>query len=245
LNLKISELFYSIQGEGKRTGFPSYFIRTNYCNLRCKFEGGNLCDTAYTSWNPEDENNIGDVKISYITKRYKRYNCRDIVITGGEPTMFPDDLKELCAELKNIRLDSFITLETNGTLFSSFIEYIDLVSISPKLKSSIPRKTEFEKMHSKNRINLKTLRDYHTNSKIFNYDIQWKFVFTMEKDIEEIFELQEKIGFSREDIYLMPEAVTKKELDGRRPFIIEFCKKYKLNYTDRLQVSLWNNARGV
>ena len=44
----ISEIFYSIQGEGELTGVPSVFVRTSGCNLRCTW-----CDTPYASWNPE------------------------------------------------------------------------------------------------------------------------------------------------------------------------------------------------
>ena len=46
--MKISEIFYSIQGEGMLTGVPSVFVRTSGCNLRCVW-----CDTPYTSWTPE------------------------------------------------------------------------------------------------------------------------------------------------------------------------------------------------
>ena len=46
--LPISETFFSVQGEGKLTGVPSFFIRTSGCNLRCTW-----CDTPYASWNPE------------------------------------------------------------------------------------------------------------------------------------------------------------------------------------------------
>ncbi|HMS33607.1 MAG TPA: 7-carboxy-7-deazaguanine synthase QueE [Ignavibacteria bacterium] len=243
--MKISELFYSIQGEGKRTGSPSFFIRTNHCNLRCKFKGGNLCDTSYTSWFPDNDKNIGEIEIDKILKEYLKINCRDIVITGGEPTMYSEELLILCRELKKISRDIFITIETNGTYFGDFAEFADLISISPKLRSSVPYNTEYENMHEKNRINTETFKKYNFLKSEGKIDIQWKFVYTDEKDIDEIMELQTLTGFETRDIYLMPEGVTEKDLKSRRMETIEVCKKYNFNYTDRLHLLVWGNKRGT
>lgn len=243
--MKISELFYTIQGEGKRAGKPSFFIRTNHCNLRCQFAGGNLCDTAYTSWHPDDEKNLGDIDIEKIIGEYLQHNCIDVVITGGEPTMFTEDLTHLCMELKRINPDCVITIETNGTIFGKYIEYCDLISISPKLKSSTPFGTPYEKMHSNNRTNLESFKRFNDLKEKDEIDIQWKFVITNEDDLQEILELQKEVGFKNRDVYLMPEGITEEELAKKRPEIIELCKKYQFNYTDRLHVIIWGNKRGV
>lgn len=243
--MKISELFYTIQGEGKRAGKPSFFIRTNHCNLRCQFTGGNLCDTAYTSWHPDDEKNLGDIEIEKIIGEYLQHNCIDVVITGGEPAMFTEDLTTLCFELKRINPDCVITIETNGTIFGKFTEYTDLISISPKLKSSTPFGTHYEKLHANNRTNMESFKQYNDLRNHDKIDIQWKFVITSEDDLNEILELQKEIGFKNRDVYLMPEGITEEELAGKRLEVIELCKKYQFNYTDRLHVIIWGNKRGV
>ena len=242
--MKISELFNSIQGEGKRTGYPSFFIRTNFCNLRCKFADGNLCDTAYTSWFPEDKENIGVMKIPDIIEEYKKYSSPDIVITGGEPAMQAEELNELCYKLKAFNKNIFITLETNGTIYDKFAELIDLISISPKLKSSVPYSTEYEKMHSNNRLNFDSFKKFHQGNEKGFFDLQCKFVICNENDIDEILELQKSIGFKNENIFLMPEGITNEEISNKRKMVSELCMKYKMNYTDRLHILLYGNKRG-
>ena len=76
--MKISELFFSIQGEGELTGIPSVFVRTSGCNLRCRW-----CDTKYSSWTPEGEN----VDIEELVEKVCSYPARHVVITGGEPML--------------------------------------------------------------------------------------------------------------------------------------------------------------
>lgn len=243
--MKISELFYSIQGEGKRSGSPSFFIRTNFCNLRCKFNGGNLCDTAYTSWYPDDKKNLGEIEIDEIIDEYKKIGCKDIVITGGEPTMYPEELEMFCKGIKKINENILITIETNGTGIGDFVNYADLMSISPKLNSSVPFNTEYEKMHEKNRINFQVLSKFNSLKEKKKIDVQWKFVFTSESDINEIKDLQIKVGFKNEDIYLMPEGITSEDLNKNRLKTIEACKKFNYNYTDRIHILVWGNKRGT
>ncbi len=77
----ISEIFYSIQGEGMLTGVPSVFIRTSGCNLRC-----NWCDTPYASWNPEGTART----IEQIVAEVQSHPARHVVLTGGEPMIAKD-----------------------------------------------------------------------------------------------------------------------------------------------------------
>ncbi|MGV8019000.1 MAG: 7-carboxy-7-deazaguanine synthase QueE [Ignavibacteria bacterium] len=241
--MKISELFYSLQGEGKRAGVPSFFIRTNYCNLRCRFTGGNYCDTPYTSWFPDDDENLGDVEIDNIIEEFEKSGARDAVITGGEPSIQKEELSLLCSGLKSS--GAYITLETNGTMISDFKNYIDLVSVSPKLSSSVPYGTEHEKAHEKNRINNDVLLGYEKGFREKLFDVQWKFVICGERDIQEINELQRSIGFSNRDVYLMPEGVTPVDIRKNSPRTADLCLKHGYNYSGRLHVDLWGGKRGV
>lgn len=240
----ISEIFYSIQGEGKRTGYPSFFIRTNYCNLRCKFKSGNLCDSEYTSWYPQDKNNKGTITIDEITEAYRKYIPSDIVITGGEPTTQSEDIGTLCKRIKILNTNIHITLETNGTNAGDFLRHINLASISPKLKSSVPYSTRYEEIHDKNRINTNALKLYQQYFDEGLIDIQWKFVINDEEDIKEILDLQNKIGFSSKNVFLMPEGIRKEEIETKVKQIIDLCLKYNFNYSGRLQISIWGNERG-
>ena len=62
--MRISEIFYSIQGEGELTGVPSVFVRTTGCNLRCRW-----CDTKYASWDPSGEEMALSEILAYVKAR--------------------------------------------------------------------------------------------------------------------------------------------------------------------------------
>src|ERR1700691_3953280 len=99
--VQISEIFYSVQGEGMLVGVPSVFVRTSGCNLRCAW-----CDTPYTSWQPEGE----ERSLDFIVNQVNSYGASHVVITGGEPMIAPE-IEELTAELAE-RLRQHITVET-------------------------------------------------------------------------------------------------------------------------------------
>ena len=88
----ISEIFFSLQGEGELAGVPSVFVRTSGCNLRC-----NWCDTPYASWNPEGT----AMTVEEIVTAVGRFPARHAVLTGGEPMIAPG-IKELAARLKDL-----------------------------------------------------------------------------------------------------------------------------------------------
>src|ERR1700710_2095560 len=113
----ISEVFYSVQGEGQLVGVPSIFVRTSGCNLRCSW-----CDTPYASWEPQGE----EMSIEQIVSGVGEFESKHVVLTGGEPMIMPD-IVQLCESLK--ARDYHITIETAATVFKPL--KLDLASLSP------------------------------------------------------------------------------------------------------------------
>lgn len=115
--LPLVEDFYTIQGEGYHAGKPAYFIRLGGCDVGCRW-----CDAKYT-WNPRLYPPVG---IERIVGRATGCPARAIVITGGEPLLYP--LGPLTGILRERGLEIF--LETSGS--HPFSGCFDWVCLSPK-----------------------------------------------------------------------------------------------------------------
>ena len=111
---KINEIFYSLQGEGHHTGYPSVFIRFSGCNLKCPF-----CDTDH-----EDGLFMADDEIIHAVNLYK---ASWVVLTGGEPALHID--RDFIRMLKRAT-GKKIAIETNGTV--PLPDGIDWITLSPK-----------------------------------------------------------------------------------------------------------------
>ena len=229
--MKIAELFYSIQGEGKLTGVPSVFVRTSGCNLRCAW-----CDTPYASWRPEGE----DLTYKQVIQRVKKFHARHVVLTGGEPMIMPD-LVPLVDEL--ISSGHHVTVETAGTRYQPI--KVHLASVSPKLSNSTPWNIErgrFADLHEKNRLEPQVIQQFIDTS----WDFQLKFVVAFEKDLDEIDALLEKLTeWEPTDVLLMPEGVDPATLAARSGWIVEVCKARGFRFCPRLHVMLYGNQRGT
>lgn len=126
MKAKISEIFYSLQGEGIYQNRPQIFIRFWGCNLKCAF-----CDTSFPFYKELTLKEIIEVIQNYPYPRHS------ISLTGGEPLLQYKFLKELCFFLKE--QNQKIYLETNGTLYKELqevIDFIDIVAMDFKLPSS-------------------------------------------------------------------------------------------------------------
>ncbi len=107
-SLRITEIFYSLQGESNTVGIPTVFIRLTGCPLRCVY-----CDTAYAFTGGKK------LDIANIIAQAEQYNTKYITITGGEPLAQP-----ACLELITKLLDKNFTvsLETSGAIDMSDVD---------------------------------------------------------------------------------------------------------------------------
>jgi 7-carboxy-7-deazaguanine synthase len=229
--MKIAELFYSIQGEGKLVGVPSVFVRASGCNLRCTW-----CDTPYASWEPEGE----DVSVDEIVRRVVSFGARHVVLTGGEPMIMPD-IVPLCRALK--AEGKHLTMETAATVYQP-VE-IDLASLSPKLSNSTPTEREggrFAAAHDRQRTNLDVIQRFIDTAA----DFQLKFVISAEADIEEMNGILRQLhGWDTSDVLLMPEGVDAVALEDRAEWLSSICKKTGFRFCPRLHIALYGNRRGT
>ena len=116
--MRVCETFRSLQGEGKKIGVPTYFIRTVGCNLQCLW-----CDTQYASSEKGEEMSVDE--IMELVRDEK-----DVCLTGGEP-MLQKDTPELLRRLSET--GKTVVLETNGSISIKDVVY-DNVIISMDIK---------------------------------------------------------------------------------------------------------------
>lgn len=221
--MKISEIAYVVQGEGLNLGTPSILIRLSNCNLRCDF-----CDSKYT-WKEEKEMSIDEV-IAEVNK----YNCRHIMISGGEPLLQQEDLIKLMEQL--LRQNPFwwyFEIESNGTIAPKkrLAELTDLFTVSPKFEdfTYCPAYSNIEDLAERPQV-------------------VFKFVIDKLEDFKDIEQFVKTYALYDQTIYLMPCAITVEEHNKRLPMLIEYAKKhYRLNIkiTPRLQILAFGNKRGT
>ena len=125
MNLKVKEIFYSLQGEGGRQGSASVFIRLIGCNLQCDF-----CDTDFSGGE--------DKSLEQILSEIRQFPCRWIVWTGGEPALQLTD--ECLLFFKQAGFHQAI--ESNGCYRLS--KLLDYTVVSPKGRTEYARKINLQ-----------------------------------------------------------------------------------------------------
>jgi organic radical activating enzyme len=248
---RIKECVSVLQGEGKYVGVPHILIRLAGCSLRCAF-GNSICDTPYASWKVEKEE--GDVSEQYVYDFFATNSqIKHTMITGGEPFLDISYLEHVVSIAK--KFNHFVTVETSGIYESYKKLNIDFLSVSPKLKNSIPLNKKYVvgcleiyitdsqvKQHCKLISNLKPLENLL--EMYTHYQIK-PVIFDIAKDMKEVKKLIKLIGADKSNVYLMPAGSTREELQQVRVPLTEYCIEEGWNFTDRSHIVAYNNRRGV
>ena len=239
------EIFSSIQGEGPTSGEPRAFIRLAGCNLSCVW-----CDTPYT-WNwfgtkfvheqdrPETpakfdpKREVIDWTLEQAIADILELNQPGLVITGGEPMLQQDALVNLVSLLKARQPDTFIEIETNGTVAPSpeLEALVDQFNCSPKTSNA--------QTHDK-RLNRDALEQLKASGKAV-----FKFVCSSKADVEEVGQIVEALALDLHRVFIMPKGTTSEELDASLVEISAHAQQLGFKLTDRVHIREFGDSRGT
>jgi len=244
----VSEVFYTIQGEGPSTGRPALFIRLGGCNLHCKW-----CDTPYTwvynernaerhhagvMYDPQEE--LRRVSGQNLVRRILREFPIEglVVISGGEPMLQQEAIARIVAELRSQPWYGNVEIETAGTILPSH-EILNRKihwNVSPKLSHS---GNELELRY--NRPALQVLAEDHAN---FKFVVRHDTIDNRDADLAEISAIVSDIGIPKSKTWIMPLGTSPVEVLQGGEALVESVMERKWNLTLRTHTLLWGNERG-
>jgi 7-carboxy-7-deazaguanine synthase len=208
--IKINEIYKSIQGESSKAGSPCVFVRLTFCNLRCSY-----CDSEYAFYEGTD------FTVNKIIEQIKKYDCRLVEITGGEP-LFQDECLELMKRLCDEGFD--VMVETGGSLPIKDIDKRVMIIMDLKCPSS--------KMMKKN---------LYENIDYIKPTDEIKFVVGSREDYEWCKEIISKYQLEQKCELLF--SVVFGELDPAK--LVEWILEDKLNVRFQLQMHkfIWEPSK--
>ncbi len=249
----LSEQFFSIQGEGKYAGVPSYFLRTARCNLGCPGLGtayevdGTVhygCDTFFAvdsgfapSWQNVDDHLvlISELAAAFDAIGYDPH----VVITGGEPLLYHRDPSFYAVIQWLVGRGIRITFETNGTIainFEAYPAYKNCTfALSIKLSNSGEPKSK--------RIIPNAIQAIAANARecFLKFTIDDKLIAgSADKEINEIRQI-----IPDTEVFCMPVGESRDTIWRSDQAAFAFCKKHNYRYSDRLHIRVFDTTKGV
>ena len=242
--IKIAELFYSIQGEGRYMGVPSVFLRTFGCNFKCEGFGMPRGQLSMEATDIAATQAIVDRIMEIIP--YNEWKDEHLVITGGEPLLgwqraYPDLLNN--PKMRDLKE---ITFETNGTqkLTPEFKGYLAKWNseVGKELTFSVSAKLPCSGEKWEDAIKPEIVCEYEEVGTAY-----LKFVIATEDDFDDavtaVLEFR-KAGF-KGHVYLMPVGGVESVYALNNRTVADLAMKHGLRYSDRLQVPLFKNEWGT
>ena len=249
----LSEQFFSIQGEGKYAGVPSYFLRTGGCNLHCSGFGASYeaagetrqgCDTWFAvdrvftaQWQAVED---AQVLIDELGEAFGQIGYDPhVVITGGEPLMYHSDPVFYAVIVWLVERGVQVNFETNGTIIVDFDRYPAYRACTFALSVKLSNSGEAERK----RIVPQALRAVAENA-------QEAFLkCTISRDLIES-TANDEIQMLRDllpetDVYCMPVGESRDTIWRNDQAVFEFCKQHNYRYSDRLHIRVFDQTIGV
>lgn len=254
--MKVSEAFYSVQGEGASVGTPAYFVRLSGCNLVCGGPGGALVASGRATWWCDSERlwrEGTELTNEELLERIRSDGDKEgvdlldgilegiihVVWTGGEPAL-PRNRKAIASFLDYLDHyypgnGSYHELETNGTIAcgDGFYDRFDQINCSPKLSNC--------GMPAKRRIVPEAIAEIQSHRNPW-----FKFVVSAEGDLSEIDEtFIRPFSIDKRRVILMPAVDTRADLPAVTRFLYDLCKKHGYRGVTRSHILAWDRTTGV
>ena len=195
-SLIVNEIFYSIQGESITSGLPTIFIRLTGCPLRCQY-----CDTSYAF--TEGKKMMFDDIVTTV----KKYNCRNITITGGEPLS-----QKNTNDLADLFIDQSynVSIETSNAVSIKGINNLAMIVLDVKT----PDSDESEKNIIDNYNYLK--KDDQIKFVICSIgDYEWAKCYIRKYNLSNICTILMSPSYGQMDIKVLAEKILKDNLPTR------------------------------
>lgn len=225
--MRVNEIFYSIQGEGRNMNVPTAFIRLQGCNLN---PGCLWCDTPYAQTDGGHDFNMIDVMMTldniWLGKNARsRYN--HVCLTGGEPLVQDEEVFKLVQILT--RQNYPVEIFTNGSIVPPYWHNRVSWVVDVKCPSSGVSSRAYEDWCATGPFN------------------QVKFVVADDTDLKYVTDLHPD-RYCRPEVIISPmlpvKAFGPAELEWART-VVEFCKKYQYRFSLQQHKLLWGNRKGV
>lgn len=220
--MKVCEIFTSIEGEGKRSGALTTFVRFAGCNLRCHY-----CDTSY-SWYCEDGQ---EMSVDEVYQKIQECSTAKVTLTGGEPLLQP--FNEMSTLIELLCTNGYeVNVETNGSVNIGFFR------TNPHIKDSLLFTVDYKCPSS----GCSDKMDLDNYKRVQPWDVV-KFVVSDTTDLEEAWRIT-RLMTSECYIYVSPVFG---RIDPKE--IVSFMKEHNITKW-RLQLQLhkciWDaDQRGV
>lgn len=216
--MNLSEIFYSLQGEGPTVGRPAIFVRLSKCNRSC--EG---CDSP-------QKDRVEEVETSSVISRIQNYlktypNSR-IIFTGGEPLLQPTAISEIMNGLPGQLFD----IETNGTINNQeeLFKRFNIMVISPKKDCFTSSKDRNEFITNWLKISDSGRKNIYFKFVVGN--LPWAF---LEAEIKDMFE---NTSLNPSRTWLMPAGDNNQKLSISGKNTWKVACRLGINFSDRLQI---------